>query len=423
MRKKLDRALVALTTGALVTTMFAGTYLGSTIRTDAVKKDVSINNWSFMQGGKYNPNEPGNEGYIGNVKMQGTDEELADWLNDDNIAEHPDKQIADSVEQSFSATKASNGFTMSILNTGWDAIWTEDDGSGVATKGVIAQDILSKEGKEVHVVGINPWSVQASTSFSAEHKHVYTVSFKAKASKKKYAQVAFTCGDAGAANGGDPILGQNLMFEHNNIIELGTKEKEYTFQFTNWVDGDTIAINFMLGAFDGAYDQAGVPLDGVYDKDWVKVADSPKVETENKWAGKVIVTDLKVTDCDLDATVPTTEAMPDLPTVAPTKEAPTTAVVPTQPTTTKAPSVAKPGKVTIKKAVNQKGKKIKITWKKVSGAKSYQVKVGNKSYTAKKTSYVAKKLKVGKSYKIKVRAKNAAGYGKWSKAKKVKVTK
>ncbi|MCR5835344.1 MAG: hypothetical protein K6G88_02415 [Lachnospiraceae bacterium] len=422
MRKKLDRALVALTTGALVTTMFAGTYLGSTIRNDAVKKDVSINNWSFTQGGKYNPNEPGNEGYIGNVKMQGTEEELAGWLNDDNIAEHPDKQIADSVEQTFSATKASNGFTMSILNTGWDAIWTEDV-EGVATKGVIAQDILSKEGKEVHVVGINPWSVQASTSFSAEHKHVYTVSFKAKASKKKYAQVAFTCGDAGAANGGDPILGQNLMFEHNNIIELGTKEKEYTFQFTNWVDGDTIAINFMLGAFDAAYDQAGVPLDGVYDKDWVKVADSPKVEVENKWAGKVIVTDLKVTDCDLDATVPTTEAMPDLPTVAPTKEAPTTAVVPTQPTTTKAPSVAKPGKVTIKKAVNQKGKKIKITWKKVSGAKSYQVKVGSKSYTAKKTSYVAKKLKVGKSYKIKVRAKNAAGYGKWSKAKKVKVKK
>ena len=64
-----------------------------------------------------------------------------------------------------------------------------------------------------------------------------------------------------------------------------------------------------------------------------------------------------------------------------------------------------------------------ISWKKVKGAKSYQVKVGNKKYNAKKTNVKIKKLAVGKTYKVQVRAKNAAGFGKWSKAVKVTIKK
>lgn len=113
-----------------------------------------------------------------------------------------------------------------------------------------------------------------------------------------------------------------------------------------------------------------------------------------------------------------------------TKKATTTTKVPTGNTNTVAPTTAAPAVVASKpaqvkkvKAVNNAKKSVKVTWKKVKGAKSYQVKVGNKKYNAKKTNVKIKKLAVGKSYKVQVRAKNAAGFGKWSKAVKVTIKK
>ena len=99
---------------------------------------------------------------------------------------------------------------------------------------------------------------------------------------------------------------------------------------------------------------------------------------------------------------------------------------------TKAPrettaKVKVPAKVKISSAKNLKGKKIAIKWKKVKTATKYQVKavLGSKAITktTTKTSYTIKKLKRKKTYKIYVRAYNKSGYGKWSKAKKVKVNK
>ena len=60
----------------------------------------------------------------------------------------------------------------------------------------------------------------------------------------------------------------------------------------------------------------------------------------------------------------------------------------------------------------------------MASAKKYEVKVGNKTYTAKKATLTVKKLKKGKTYKIKVRAK-AKGFktGAWSKTVKVKIKK
>lgn len=89
-----------------------------------------------------------------------------------------------------------------------------------------------------------------------------------------------------------------------------------------------------------------------------------------------------------------------------------------------ATKVTKPKKVTIKTAKNVKTKKIKVTWKKVTGATKYQVKVGTKKKVTKKLTYTMKGLKKNKTYKVTVRAyKKGAGYGAWSKIKKVKVTK
>ncbi len=103
---------------------------------------------------------------------------------------------------------------------------------------------------------------------------------------------------------------------------------------------------------------------------------------------------------------------------------------PTQkPTTTK----IKVAKVS-PKAKNVKGKKIKLSWKKIKGVKGYQVRYAlskgklkkAKIKAAKKNSYVIKKLK-NKKYFVQVRAYKVVGkkkyYGAWSKVKSVKVKK
>ena len=77
------------------------------------------------------------------------------------------------------------------------------------------------------------------------------------------------------------------------------------------------------------------------------------------------------------------------------------------------------------KAVNKKKGTLKITWKKVTGATSYKVKVGKKTYTAKKTSLTVKKLKKGKKVTIKISAQGPKAKYKasaWA-SKKVKIKK
>ena len=91
-------------------------------------------------------------------------------------------------------------------------------------------------------------------------------------------------------------------------------------------------------------------------------------------------------------------------------------------------------KATIKSAKNVKKNKIKLTIKKVAGAKGYQVRYAtNKKFkkavvkTTTKTTYTIKKLKKKKTYYVQVRAFKKSGktrvYGKWSNRKRVKITK
>ena len=83
---------------------------------------------------------------------------------------------------------------------------------------------------------------------------------------------------------------------------------------------------------------------------------------------------------------------------------------------------------------NTKGKKIILKWKKVAGAKGYQLQYAtSKKFKAKKTKsttktkYTVKKLKKKKTYYVRVRAYTLSNgkkvYGKWSSVKKVKIKK
>ena len=124
---------------------------------------------------------------------------------------------------------------------------------------------------------------------------------------------------------------------------------------------------------------------------------------------------------------PTTN--PVVPTTNPTGAATPTAVPSTS-------TVKAPGKVTVKSAKNTKKRKIVVKWKKISGAKKYEIQCArNKKFTNSVTTKTTNKLKVTfkglskkKTYYVRVRAYkiNASGdkvYGKWSKVKKVKVKK
>lgn len=96
----------------------------------------------------------------------------------------------------------------------------------------------------------------------------------------------------------------------------------------------------------------------------------------------------------------------------------------------------KVSKTAVKSAKNSKSKQILLTYKKVSGAKGYEISYStDKKFkkavtkkTTKKTSYTIKKLKKGSVYYVRVRAykTDSAGkkvYGKYSSVKKVKITK
>lgn len=100
--------------------------------------------------------------------------------------------------------------------------------------------------------------------------------------------------------------------------------------------------------------------------------------------------------------------------------------------------IIKPGKASLKKAVNAKGKKIKATWRKESGVTGYEILYAtNKKFTkGKKVIKISKaststktiaKLKKKKTYYVKIRSyKTIDGkkvYGNWSNSKKVKIKK
>lgn len=130
-----------------------------------------------------------------------------------------------------------------------------------------------------------------------------------------------------------------------------------------------------------------------------------------------------------DEIEPTTNLTPQT-----TKPSETTKPLETTKTLETTNKVKAPGRATIKSAKNIKGKKVKLTFKKVSRAVGYQVKYATnkkfkkaKTKTSKKLTLTIKKLKKKKTYYFRARAYVLDGktkkYGSWSKIKKVKVKK
>ena len=238
MRKIFSKVLAGATTVALVASLVAGINISNTVKADDA---VTLNNWTFSQGGMYNPAEEGNEGYINSVTMNSTDEKPTGWLRGNKAGD------ADpSVNQTMTAKKVSNGFTIDIENTGWDAKWDQSP------------------------VRINPWSIQTSMeNVNIKSGHKYTVRFNAKSSKKKYAYVAFGSDiDNLTPYGDDELDGQQ-------VITITPTEQTYTFTFVNYVSATKLNTKLMLGAFNAKYDCAGNDISSIV------------TDVENKWKGTV----------------------------------------------------------------------------------------------------------------------------------------
>ncbi len=165
---------------------------------------------------------------------------------------------------------------------------------------------------------------------------------------------------------------------------------------------------------------------------------TPASEVESTTPAKVVETTTPAGENNNPTQAPTTQApttQAPTTTVAPTTVAPTTTVpATTAPATTAAVKLAK-GKIA-KATRTKNGKKVKLTFKKIAGATSYEIKIstskkfkkGTKTYTSKKLSKTIKKLVASKKYYVKVRAVATAKdgsvtEGKWSKVKTIKVKK
>lgn len=403
MRKIFNKVLAGVTSVALVATLLVGINVTTTVKAD--DKVLTLNNWSFTEGGcYYHPEEAnGNAGYINKVTMNGTNEEITGWLRCDgtdySLEEYVQQNKKDpSVNQKQTAKELSTGFNMDIEKTGWDAQW------------------------DYSPLRINPWSAQAlMEDIAIEEGHIYTVSFDAQATSNKLCYVTFGStikGDDGSdvtipPYGDDPAA----LAGDAQIIKIGVDKKTYTYTFTNYVSAKTFTTTLMLGAFGAQYDYAGNDVSSII------------TATETGWKGNVYVSDFTITDKgpDPDWTKTDTPPLPNNPT-------PGTNVSPqpgngtgigvgtgTGTGTTANKQLAKVKKLKVKN--NKKGT-FTISWKKVKNAKKYKVKVGKKTYTTKKAKLTVKKLKKGKKYTVKVRA-TAAGYksSAWTTKKKVKVKK
>ncbi len=227
--------------------------------------------------------------------------------------------------------------------------------------------------------------------------------------------------------------GDNLMLTTVRVPANGTFQFDRKFTVPENYGGSSVTIEFAYGSYAYSYSISSSPfLKLMPDDIREKYVWAPGTKEKTNASGKLDFSNISVVQVEYEeptVKTPVNTGSDEEETTATqivgcTCEH-TTNVTNIDKPTTPSVTVNKPGKPSIK-AKNVKGKKIQITWKTVASATKYQIRAvaGKKKITktTNKTKYILKKLQK-KTYKVSVRAYNKAGYGKWSKAKKVKVTK
>ena len=324
-------------------------------------------------------------------------------------------------QTTFKSTAVDN-VSANISITGWQANWTAE--SAAPEDAIVLND---------KIWGEKPYQIKSEINAKVVPGNTYKLKFtvnngmmEADTTTKTEKNITIT------VNSG--IEGDNdntMLFKTITVLAGATETYEFDVPVSPDYLSNDIKVQLAYGSYYYSYELTQAVKAGKVTEEAAKACKyayaygtSEKVNAHGT---------LAFTDISLMGEKYTQSVIPERQTTkAPetTKKATTTTKVPTGNTNTVAPTTAAPAVVASKpaqvkkvKAVNNAKKSVKVTWKKVKGAKSYQVKVGNKKYNAKKTNVKIKKLAVGKSYKVQVRAKNAAGFGKWSKAVKVTIKK
>ena len=326
-------------------------------------------------------------------------------------------------QTTFKSTAVDN-VSANISITGWQANWTLE--SAVPEDAIVLND---------RIWGEKPYQIKSEINAKVVPGNTYKLKFtvnngmmEADTTTKTEKNITIT------VNSGIEGDNDNTMLFKTITVPAGATE---TYEFDVPVSPDylsnDIKVQLAYGSYYYSYELTQAVKAGKVTEEAAKACKyayaygtSEKVNAH----GTLAFTDIslmgeKYTQSVIPPKQPTKDPTGNTNTGAPKTGTPSTVAPSTVAPTTAAPAVvaSKPAQVKKVKAVNNAKKSVKVTWKKVKGAKSYQVKVGNKKYNAKKTNVKIKKLAVGKSYKVQVRAKNAAGFGKWSKAVKVTIKK
>ena len=321
-------------------------------------------------------------------------------------------------QTTFKSTAVDN-VSANISITGWQANWTAE--SAAPEDAIVLND---------KIWGEKPYQIKSEINAKVVPGNTYKLKFtvnngmmEADTTTKTEKNITIT------VNSGIEGDNDNTMLFKTITVPAGATE---TYEFDVPVSPDylsnDIKVQLAYGSYYYSYELTQAVKAGKVTEEAAKACKYAYAygTSENVNAhGTLAFTDIslmgeKYTQSVIPPKQPTKEPTGNTNTGAPKTVAPAT-VAPT----TAAPAVvaSKPAQVKRVKVVNNAKKSVKVTWKKVKGAKSYQVKVGKKKYNAKKTNAKIKKLAVGKTYKVQVRAKNAAGFGKWSKAVKVTIKK
>ena len=384
MRKVFKKMMAGAMTVAMATTLLVGAnFKPATVKAEAtdVTNDV-ITPWVVYSAGQITrSNDPDGwpERYYSSFTTS-AGETKTDWN-----ANFPNQQYVDGGEETWQTTKTATGFTADIANTGWDGKY--------------------EDGKK-DAVGDNPYMLNAKMQqVKLKEGHYYTVSMdlawtNGEKAPEKNVQINITDANTNTLDAQKVTIpsGQTKHYESTNNNGTFTVATQGT---------DTIDITVAMGAFLYSHDH-GETTEAVAAK------------------GKLVMSNLKIVDeGEIPGYVPD-ETKPSKPTTSNggSTQKPTSNGGSTQKPTAKV-TVKKLAKVKGIKAANKKKGTLKITWKKVTGATSYKVKVGKKTYTVKKTSLTVKKLKKGKKVTIKISAQGPKAKYKasaWA-SKKVKIKK
>ena len=340
-----------------------------------------------------------------------------------SLAESYEPNDAVITQTTFKST-ATNNVSANISITGWQANWTLE--SAAPEDAIVLND---------QIWGERPYQITSKINAKVVPGNTYKLKFtvnngmmEADTTTKTEKNITIT------VNSGIEGDNDNTMLFKTITVPAGATE---TYEFDVPVSPDylsnDIKVQLAYGSYYYSYELTQAVKAGKVTEEAAKACKYAYAygTSENVNAhGTLAFTDIslmgeKYTQSVIPPKQPTKDPTGNTNTGAPKTGTPSTVAPSTVAPTTAAPAVvaSKPAQVKKVKAVNNAKKSVKVTWKKVKGAKSYQVKVGNKKYNAKKTNVKIKKLAVGKSYKVQVRAKNAAGFGKWSKAVKVTIKK